>query len=98
MIPSKNDNPDGINAVTVCGDEFTAVTLNPDNNVTFRYRNPKAVTVEVSGEFMEGAAPLREVDGVWTYHFIIGGEIGRTSIRRFLGRVLASRIQYPIQL
>ena len=47
--------------------KITGVTINPDNSVTFKYRNPKAVTVEVSGEFMEGAAPLREVDGVWTY-------------------------------
>lgn len=48
-------------------EKITGVTINPDNSVTFRYRNPKAVTVEVSGEFMQGAAPLREVDGVWTY-------------------------------
>ena len=47
--------------------KITGVTINPDNSVTFRYRNPKAVTVEVSGEFMEGSARLREVDGVWTY-------------------------------
>ena len=47
--------------------KITGVTINPDNSVTFRYRNPKAVTVEVSGEFMEGSARLREVAGVWTY-------------------------------
>ena len=47
--------------------KITGVTINPNNSVTFQYRNPKAVTVEVSGEFMEGSAPLREVDGVWTY-------------------------------
>ena len=48
-------------------EKIVGVTVNPDNSVTFRYRNPKAVTVEVSGEFMEGSAPLREVDGIWTY-------------------------------
>lgn len=44
-------------------EKITGVTINPDNSVTFRYRNPKAVTVEVSGEFMQGSAPLREVSG-----------------------------------
>ena len=46
---------------------FTGVVINEDNSVTFRYRNPKAVRVEVSGEFMEGSADLTETDGVWTY-------------------------------
>ncbi len=46
---------------------FTGVVINPDYSVTFRYKNPKAVKVEVSGEFMQGSAPLTEVDGVWTY-------------------------------
>ena len=46
---------------------FTGVVVNPDNSVTFRYKNPKAVKVEVSGEFPEGSAALNEKDGVWTY-------------------------------
>ena len=46
---------------------FTGVVINDDNSVTFRYKNPKAVKVEVSGEFMEGSAELTERDGVWTY-------------------------------
>lgn len=46
---------------------FTGVVINPDNSVTFRYKNPKAVKVEVSGEFMEGSAQLVEKDGIWTY-------------------------------
>jgi len=46
---------------------FTGVVINDDSSVTFRYRNPKAVKVEVSGEFMEGSAELTERDGVWTY-------------------------------
>ena len=40
-------------------EKITGVTINPDNSVTFQYRNPKAVTVEVSGEFMEGSAQLK---------------------------------------
>ena len=46
---------------------FTGVVINPDYSVTFRYKNPKAKKVEVSGEFMEGTAELTERDGVWTY-------------------------------
>ena len=46
---------------------FTGVVINGDNSVTFRYKNPKAVKVEVSGEFMEGSAQLVEKDGIWTY-------------------------------
>ena len=46
---------------------FTGVVINDDNSVTFRYKNPKAMKVEVSGEFMQGSAELKEVDGVWTY-------------------------------
>ena len=46
---------------------FTGVVINEDNSVTFRYKNPKAVKVEVSGEFMEGSAQLVEKDGIWTY-------------------------------
>ena len=46
---------------------FTGVVINEDNSVTFRYKNPKAMKVEVSGEFMQGSAELKEVDGVWTY-------------------------------
>ena len=46
---------------------FTGVVINGDNSVTFRYKNPKAVKVEVSGEFMEGSAQLVEKDGIWTF-------------------------------
>lgn len=53
-------------------EKITGVTINPDNSVTFRYRNPKAVTVEVSGEFMEGAARLREVEGDVKNHTVHG--------------------------
>ncbi|MCQ2238182.1 MAG: esterase [Bacteroidaceae bacterium] len=56
--------------------------INADNTVTFRYVNPKAVTVELSGDFLpaqkvevpgrgvmevQGKASLVEKDGVWTF-------------------------------
>lgn len=44
--------------------------VNPDNTVTFRYRNPKAVRVQVSGDFIKGNARadmMEGTDGVWTY-------------------------------
>lgn len=46
---------------------FKGVIINPDNSVTFQYKNPKAVSVQVSGEFMQGSADLVEKNGVWTY-------------------------------
>lgn len=46
---------------------FVGVVINPDNSVTFQYKNPKAVKVEVSGEFMKGSAELVEKEGVWSY-------------------------------
>ena len=63
--------------------------INADNSVTFRYRNPKAMTVKISGDFL----PVRTLadmvegkDGVWEYttgplegelylyNFIVDGE------------------------
>lgn len=57
--------------------------INPDNSVTFRYVNPKAIKVEVTGDFLPSvpiqipgggvwAAPSKAAlkegkDGVWTY-------------------------------
>lgn len=43
--------------------------INPDGTVTFRYRNPKAVTVQLSGDFLPDSRPvdLVEQDGIWTY-------------------------------
>ena len=42
--------------------------INADNSVTFRYVNPKAVTVKLSGDFLtERSVDLQEKDGVWTY-------------------------------
>jgi len=56
--------------------------INADNTVTFRYVNPKAITVQVSGDFLPaeeitipgggkyalpGKADLVEKDGVWSF-------------------------------
>jgi len=48
----------------------TSPEINPDNTVTFRYRNAKAVTVQVTGDFLNPQRPVNMVegaDGVWTY-------------------------------
>ena len=34
------------------GSGIVSPEINPDNTVTFRYYNPKAVTVQVSGDFL----------------------------------------------
>ena len=43
--------------------------IHPDNTVTFRYRAPKAVRVQVTGDFLPQGqvAELTEVDGIWQY-------------------------------
>ena len=44
--------------------------INPDHSVTFRYVNRKAITVKVTGDFLENQrvpAEMTEKDGVWTY-------------------------------
>lgn len=61
--------------------DLTSPEVNPDGTVTFRLSAPKAVKVEVVGDFLpkrtvqtpfgvqeaEGSAELTEKDGVWTY-------------------------------
>lgn len=43
--------------------------IHTDNTVTFRYRAPKAVRVQLTGDFLPQGqlAELTEVDGVWQY-------------------------------
>ncbi|MCQ2141071.1 MAG: esterase [Bacteroidales bacterium] len=63
--------------------------VNPDNSVTFRYRNAKALTVQLQGDFLPTNAPVDMVegeDGVWSYttqplegelylyNFVVNGE------------------------
>ena len=86
-------------AVMVCGMSYaqqaifqgrgvTSPEINADKTVTFRVRAPKAITVQVSGDCIEGrTAAMTEKDGVWeyttpapvapemyTYNFIIDGQ------------------------
>ena len=47
---------------------ITSPEINPDHTVTFRYRAPKAVTVQLQGDFLPGRVDMKEGrDGMWTY-------------------------------
>ena len=47
---------------------ITSPEINPDHTVTFRYRGPKAVTVQLQGDFLPGRVDMKEGrDGIWTY-------------------------------
>jgi len=50
------------------GSQIKSPEINQDNSVTFRLHAPKAVKVQVTGDFTEaGYAELVEKDGIWTY-------------------------------
>jgi enterochelin esterase family protein len=50
------------------GTGLVSPEIHANHTVTFRYVNPKAVTVKLTGDFLsERAVDMREVDGVWTY-------------------------------
>ncbi len=53
------------------GTGIVSPEINPDNTVTFRYRNPKAVKVEITGDFLPAGVRRGTFtegrDGVWTY-------------------------------
>ena len=50
------------------GTGIVSPEINPDHTVTFRLFAPKAISVQVTGDFMNGKADLVEgKDGVWTY-------------------------------
>ena len=52
------------------GPGLVSPEINPDHSVTFRYVNRKAITVKVTGDFLENQrvpAEMTEKDGVWTY-------------------------------
>ena len=50
------------------GTGIVSPEINPDHSVTFRLFAPKAISVQVTGDFMNGRADLKEgKDGVWTY-------------------------------
>ena len=66
--------------------DITSPEMNTDGSVTFRLYAPKAITVEVQGDFLtNGKASMVEENGLWTYtseplapelysyHFVVNG-------------------------
>ena len=66
--------------------DLTSPEVNADGTVTFRLYAPKAITVEVQGDFLQnGKASMTEENGLWTYtseslapelysyHFVVNG-------------------------
>ncbi|MBQ6186249.1 MAG: esterase [Bacteroidales bacterium] len=50
------------------GTGLVSPEINPDHSVTFRLFAPKAIKVQVTGDFMKGYADMEEgKDGVWTF-------------------------------
>lgn len=49
--------------VLVPGTGIVSPEINPDNTVTFRYYNPKAITVQVSGDFLPTEKVTYTVEG-----------------------------------
>ena len=50
------------------GTGLVSPEINPDHSVTFRLFAPKAIKVQVTGDFMKGSADMEEgKDGVWTF-------------------------------
>ena len=49
------------------GSSVTSPVVNADGTVTFNVVAPKAVKVEVIGDFLPGPTDMKEVKGVWTY-------------------------------
>ena len=52
------------------GQPIVSPEIHPDNTVTFRYLAPKAITVQVAGDFLDapGVADLKEgKDGLWEF-------------------------------
>jgi enterochelin esterase family protein len=79
--------------------------INADNTVTFRYRNPKAVSVKISGDFLPDrtvADMVEGQDGVWTYtteplegelylyNFIVDGERRNDPSNMYMNRDIAT--------
>ena len=66
--------------------DLTSPEVNADGTVTFRLYAPKAITVEVQGDFLQnGKAAMKEENGLWiytseslapelySYHFVVNG-------------------------
>lgn len=83
--------------------------INPDNTVTFRYRNSKAITVQISGEFTPGEKPVNMKEGengIWEYtteplegelyryNFVVNGERCSDPSNIYLFRDVATWTNY----
>lgn len=86
------------------GPQVVSPEINPDNTVTFRLQAPKAVKVQVAGDFIgsPGIAEMTEVDGIWeytteplapelySYSFIVDGLVIRDPANVYMNRDVAS--------
>ena len=89
----------------------TSPEINPDHSVTFRYYNPKAVTVQLQGEMLSANYPVdmkEGSDGIWTYtteplegelylyNFIVDGVRMNDPSNVYLNRDIATWTNYFI--
>ncbi|MDR0895043.1 MAG: esterase [Prevotellaceae bacterium] len=84
------------------GERVVSPEINNDRSVTFRLRAPKAVRVQVTGDFLTAPADLTEKEGVWeyttaplpselySYSFIVDGLTVRDPSNVYLIRDVAS--------
>ncbi len=84
------------------GSPIISPEINPDNSVTFRLHAPKAVKVQVTGDFAPGMAELTEKEGIWeyttpplppelySYSFIVDGLTVRDPANVYINRDVAS--------
>ena len=91
------------------GAQIVSPEIHPDNTVTFRFHAPKAIRVQVVGDFLQGAADLKEgADGVWeyttepletelyNYHFIVDGLSVKDPNNAYIQRDIANLMNYFI--
>ena len=84
------------------GPQVTSPEINPDHSVTFRLHAPKAVRVQVVGDFDPGFAEMQEINGVWeyttaplapelySYSFVVDGLVIRDPANVYMNRDVAS--------
>lgn len=86
------------------GPQVVSPEIHPDNTVTFRLNAPKAVKVQVTGDFIgsPGLAEMTEVNGIWeyttaplapelySYSFIVDGLITRDPGNVYMNRDVAT--------
>ncbi len=91
------------------GAQIVSPEIHPDNTVTFRFHAPKAIRVQVAGDFLPVPADLREgADGVWeyttepletelyNYSFIVDGLPVKDPNNAYIQRDIANLMNYFI--